>query len=74
MRLFMVVGQPDFGLALVGRQLPRHAAEKITLHRGRKAGLLQHIGPQRGNCNVRGASEAEHVRKIVGTGPSLLLF
>ena len=65
LRLFMVVGQPDFWLTLVGRQFPGHTAEKIALHRGRKASLLQHVGPKRCNGNVGRTGESEHSASLV---------
>ena len=57
----LVVGEPDFGQALVRRQLASDAPEKIPLHAGGKACLLQGIRPERCNGNVGGAGEAKHV-------------
>jgi hypothetical protein len=61
---FFVVGEPDFGLALVGRELPGNAAQKIALHAGGNTGLLQHINPQSGDGDIGGTRQSEHAISV----------
>ncbi|MBH2018816.1 MAG: hypothetical protein I8H91_04500 [Burkholderiales bacterium] len=70
--LFFVVRQPDFGLARVGRQFTRHAAQEIALHAGRVTGLLQGVHPQRGNGNIRGTGQAKHAGSAAAKCRALL--
>ena len=52
LRLLFGMVDPDFGQALIGRQLSGHAREKFALHAGADALLRQRIGPEPGQGEV----------------------
>jgi hypothetical protein len=66
-----VVVDPDFGQALVGRQLAHHGAEELALHRRLDALLAQRVHPQGRDREVGSLGEAAHgwplSGRVVGT-------
>ena len=67
-----VVGDPDLGQRLVGRQLAGDAAGVHALHRGGDAGVGEQVGPQGGEGQVRGAGQSFHRRLWHDSAPDLL--